>query len=49
MPPGVRRQHPTAREALQKSLLDEIGLDNVLNRIARLGEGAADVNFGEGI
>src|SRR5580704_19045109 len=38
MAEGVRRQEPPARRALHKAELDEIGLDDVLDRIAGLGE-----------
>ena len=31
-----RRQQPTARRALQETLLDQIRLDDVLKRVARL-------------
>src|SRR5690606_18728639 len=36
MLPCYRGKHPPARRALQKALLDKIGLDNILNRVARL-------------
>ena len=42
MAEGVRRQEPPARRALHEALLDEIGLDDVLDRVARLGERGGD-------
>ncbi len=42
MLPGIGRQHAPARRALDEALLDEIGLDNVLDRIARLGKTRRD-------
>src|SRR5690349_4889090 len=38
MAEGVGRQHPPARRALHEALLDQVGLDDVLDRIAGLGE-----------
>ena len=37
-----RRQHPAARGALQETLLQKIGLDDVLDRVARLRERRGD-------
>jgi len=31
---AVQGQHPAARRALQQALLDEIGLDRILDRVA---------------
>ena len=42
MAEGVRRQKPAARRALHEALLDEIGLDDVLDRVARLGQRGGD-------
>ena len=42
MAEGVRRQQPPARRALHEAQLDEIGLDDVLDRVARLGERGGD-------
>src|SRR5580704_16792832 len=42
MTEGVRRQEAPARRALHEAKLDEIGLDDVLDRIARLGERGGD-------
>src|SRR3984957_19466246 len=39
---GVGGQEASARRALHKAKLDEIGLDNVLDRVARLGERGGD-------
>src|SRR5215471_6751506 len=39
---GLRRQHPPARRALHEALLDEIGLDDLLDRVARLAERGGD-------
>ena len=38
----MRRQQPPARRALQKALLDQIGLDDLLDRVARLGQRRGD-------
>ena len=42
MTEGVRRQEPSARRPLHKAELDEIGLDDVLDRVARLRERGGD-------
>src|SRR5262245_41687055 len=39
---SLRCQHPPTRSALHEALLDEIGLDNLLDRIARLAERGGD-------
>jgi hypothetical protein len=35
---GERRQHAAARRALDEALLDQIGLDDLLDGVARLAE-----------
>ena len=42
MPEGMGGEDPSARSALHEALLDEIGLDDVLDGVARLGEGRGD-------
>ena len=42
MAESVRRQQPSARRALHEAELDEIGLDDVLDRVAGLGERGGD-------
>ena len=42
MAEGVRRQEPPARRALHEAELDEIRLDDVLDRVAGLGERGGD-------
>ena len=42
MTKGVRRQDSSARRPLHKAELDEIGLDDVLDRVARLRERGGD-------
>src|SRR5580693_8991164 len=42
MTEGVRRQKTPARRALHEAKLDEIGLDDVLDRVAGLGERGGD-------
>src|SRR5580692_11148344 len=42
MTEGVRRQEAPARRALHEAKLDEIGLDDVLDRVAGLGERGGD-------
>src|SRR5215207_10478709 len=39
---GVRREHAPARGALNEALLDQIGLDDVLDGVARLGQRRRD-------
>ena len=38
MRPGLRRQHPPARRPLDQALLQQVGLDHLLDRVARLGQ-----------
>ena len=38
----MRRQQPPARRALHEAELDQIGLDDLLDRVARLGERGGD-------
>ena len=54
---GLAGQHAAARRALDEALLDQIGLDDLLERVARLAEGGGDgfdadraaiVEFGNG-
>src|SRR5277367_3789478 len=42
MAEGVRGQESPTRRALHKAKLDEIGLDDVLDRVAGLGERGGD-------
>ena len=42
MRPCVCRQQPAARRALDEALLDEIGLDDVLDGVARFGQARRD-------
>ena len=42
MLPGIRRKHAAARRALDEALLDQIGLDDVLDGVARLGQAGGD-------
>ena len=42
MAEGVRRQETSPRRALHEAKLDEIGLDDVLDRVAGLGERGGD-------
>ena len=42
MAEGVRGQQAAARRALHEALLDQIGLDDVLDRVARLGQRGRD-------
>ena len=42
MAEGVRGQQAPARRALHEAQLDEVGLDDVLDRVARLGERGGD-------
>src|SRR5689334_22915276 len=42
MAKSVRRQKPSARRALQETLLDQVRLDDVLDGVARLGERGRD-------
>src|ERR1700722_589966 len=42
MAEGVRRQEAPARRALHEAKLDQIGLDDVLDRVAGLGERGGD-------
>ena len=37
-----RRQHAAARRALDEALLDQIGLDDLLDRVARLAQRRGD-------
>ena len=46
MPKGVRGQEAPARRPLHEALLDEVGLDDVLDGVPRLGEGGGD-GFGD--
>src|SRR5690606_4302530 len=39
---SLRRQHPPARRALDEALLDEIGLDDLFDRVARLAQPRRD-------
>ena len=38
----VRRQQPSARRALHEALLNQIGFDDLLDRVARLGKRGGD-------
>ena len=42
MAKSVQHQQASARRALQQALLDQIGLDDVLDGVARLGQGGRD-------
>ena len=42
MAEGLRRQQPAARRALDEALLDQERLDDLLDRVARLGERRGD-------
>ena len=42
MPPGIRRQHTAARRTLDEALLDQIGLDDVLDGVARFRQAGGD-------
>ena len=37
------RRNTAARRALQKALLDEIGFENILDRVARLPDGSGQI------
>jgi hypothetical protein len=39
---GQPREHPPARRALDQALLEEVGLDRLLDGVALLGEGRRD-------
>src|SRR6185436_98936 len=39
---GLRGEHPPARGALHEALLDEIGLDDFFDRVARLTQRGGD-------
>ena len=38
----LRREQPAARRALHEALLDQEGLDDLLDRVARLGQRRGD-------
>jgi len=40
--PGARGQHPAARCALEEALLDQIGLDDVLDSVTRFRQAGGD-------
>src|SRR3954469_1601559 len=39
MPEGVRRQHAATGGALHEALLDQVGFDDLLDGVSRLGQG----------